>query len=873
VAVSFVAYTGTGGATQVEPTGTAQNDILLAVINATTSPTGPAGWTQVGSIRNASGEYTGVWWIRRGSSAPSYTWTGTIDGGVVAAFRGASNLLSASAQSAAGSAVSPSVTTTFDNSMIVCLYGDAGSSSITAPSGMTLTTGFFNAVAYVLQASAGASGTKTWGGTSLPVGSWTIALEPADKSFTASQSLGLTRTGDLTVVSGVSFTGSQSLSLSQSGAVLGLGAALTGSQSLSLSQAGAALKLDAKLTASQTLGLTGTGNLSVESRLLTGTLEIELTAGVWTDFTSRMDLKSGALVIRQGRPTVYDDVGAGTLTCSLFNDDGEIMPDNPSASFALAEGMRIRWKVTQSATTYTRFVGWISELVPDFPGESTIGARVAVTAVDALGLLGQRKLRSHWTELALATARAAGVQGDALEAAGTAIGWNATMTNYSTDAGATNGGYAYSGSDPNLAFSADRDISIGPVVTSSPSSNGNSNKTLPAVQSGSKCIQWLIKTPTQKPASGTPWFVSSPHPSSSATGFQIALRDNGSGTTNLVVMDVSGSTVTGTLLTGVCLGQWVLLTIKENGSNTSKCDVTATQLGDGTTGTVSSVSFDVKTILIVEFPTSTGSTSAAAFGGVIAFGSRTTALTVADASIAGSQGAVSSRLSEVQSVLSSLPIAWGTSGTFDTQCVTGTWSNRTALEVLQELMRTNLLSVAWARSRDSTIYTLGYDVVRPASSLVTIDSDGDCLGPPRLSRQTSARPTRVQIDAPGLSIVRVDATAEAALGSPQRLRSYTTVCANDGDMATIGDAVLAQRQRLRITQLQVDLTTGATDHTATLFDESGALSGLFPTCRATVTVPASHFGSSSLDYYVQGWTETYSSQRAVVTLDTDPCPA
>jgi hypothetical protein len=124
-----------------------------------------------------------------------------------------------------------------------------------------------------------------------------------------------------------------------------------------------------------------------------------------------------------------------------------------------------------------------------------------------------------------------------------------------------------------------------------------------------------------------------------------------------------------------------------------------------------------------------------------------------------------------------------------------------------------------------------------------------------------------------MSAISVDSTAEAGPGNPQRLKTVSTVCASESDLDYIGQTMLQARTRLRIEQLTVDLTTGVTDHTDELFDESGALTGLAPGKRIRAVVPVSHFGAATRDYYVQGWTETYTPKGVTVTIDTDPVPA
>lgn len=875
------------------PSGTTTGDVCIAVFafpGTVAQFTGPSGWTALFTPINIASntEVFAAYYRVSPPGAPSATTSGGTGrcSVLVQSYTGVDTTTPidvaahTTTATAATSVSETGVTTVTANARVVgAAMFDRSTVTAVTPSGYTadaataIAGGRVTGLASKAQAAAGATGSTSWATTSpsaVDNVAFTVALRPAAVLFSGTAASTTTAAGDLVdQAPGISFTGAPASTTATTTPTLNLGAKLTAAAS-----AGGATGTLGKLNLGLVMGgsrastTTATAALSTISRVLTGILEIELVAGsgTYTDFSDRLDIESTPLAIRQGRPTVFDDVGSGTLTCSLFNDDGNIMPDNPAASMALTEGMRIRWTVSQSGNDYRRIWGWISDLVPGFPGSSS--ANIALTAVDALGVLATRKLRSNWTEAALALARANSVHVDALEAAGTAIGINATMTNYSPDTGASSGSYAY-GSAPGLTFTQDRDTSCGPVVTSAPNSLGESNKTRPAIQASQKCVQWIVKTPSTQPAIGTPWIISSPHGATSATGIHIGVADNGAGRMKLVVYDVAATSILGTLFTDTPTGQWLLISCQENVSNTGKLDVTATVLADGTTLTTSSISFDVKNFREVEFPTTTGPTSAAAFGGVVAF-ARRAGLGYEDAVVNGPQGTIAQRLVDVEAACSALPVAWATTGTLTTQVVTGSWSDRYALEVLQELMRSGR-GLAWARSRDSVIYAIGSDELRPATPIATIDTDRDCQGPPMLSRSVANRPTRIEVLSPGLQVVRVDTVAEAATNNPQRSKSVTTVCASDSDMNDLGDALLTRITKLRISQMTVDLTTGVTDHAAELFSESGALTGMFPTARVRAIVPTSHFGAPTRDYWLQGWTETYTPNRVTVTMDTDPC--
>lgn len=185
MAISFVGSTHVGGVTVsgTEPSGTQPGDVLLAVINANAAPTGPAGWTKIGTnVPQGSGWVANVWIITRGASAPSLTWSGTsfqyLD---ISCWRGAKGTPNVTGQGSTGSNSAPSVTTTVANAMLVCLFASYDGSTPGAPSGMTDRTASgkqYNCIASLSLGAAGATGSKTFTGSTLTFAGWSVALEP-----------------------------------------------------------------------------------------------------------------------------------------------------------------------------------------------------------------------------------------------------------------------------------------------------------------------------------------------------------------------------------------------------------------------------------------------------------------------------------------------------------------------------------------------------------------------------------------------------------------------------------------------------------------------------------------------------------------------
>lgn len=189
VDAQYTDATGTG--TAVIPTGTQSGDVLIAIVlDNLGTPTNPGGWTQVGVNRVDVVTTVNVWYIQRTSSTPNLTWGGTGGSGTdidIVAYRGAAGTPNITGQSALNSAVAPSVTTTVDNCMLICLYADAADQTITVPAGMVSRTDASgtsnNAYAELQLGAAGATGTKTFTGTTDTIAAWSVALAPGPAGF------------------------------------------------------------------------------------------------------------------------------------------------------------------------------------------------------------------------------------------------------------------------------------------------------------------------------------------------------------------------------------------------------------------------------------------------------------------------------------------------------------------------------------------------------------------------------------------------------------------------------------------------------------------------------------------------------------------
>lgn len=600
-------------------------------------------------------------------------------------------------------------------------------------------------------------------------------------------------------------------------------------------------------------------------------LEFEFTPGVWTDVTSHICYEAAPVVIRQGSPTEFDDPGPAVLTFALANDTGEWMPGNISSPRypAWAKGMRVRWKATKGGTTYTRIVGWVTAIAASFPSSSTVQSVVHVTAIDALGLLAQRKLRSNHTERALYAARAGSLAIDVFEARPDTSPTVATMTQYSPDVAAGTTSTTW-GTGPNLTFGSDADSSFGGIVSCQES---GSNDTIANLRAGHKAVWFHVKTPSSQLAAGKVGVITTLHNAVNGGSpiLHFAFSPNVSGGNDLVIRNAA-NTATMATIGPVPAGQWVKVRVVGIAPGFTTANAGFARQ-DGTGGFGTNITLTVGSVRAIEFPAGvgTGDCTSASWGGVGGIASETELPDDSHSFVGASAGSVSNRVSTLAAVVSQLPVIFVQLGDLTLGASTGQWSDRSALEVLQEMLRTTS-GLALARSRDSVVYAVGADQLWPASPVATIDTDADCIGPPSLVDGAEARPTRVDVEWPGGTAVAIDTAAEAS--GQIRSRRVTTIARSNSDAKAVGTDILARASKgLRFSQVTIDLLAGKTDHTAALFSEGTSLGGLFPTQRVRLTVPYSHFGGVFVDAYVTGWVEEYAPDRSTVTLDTIPAGA
>ena len=130
-----------------------------------------------------------------------------------------------------------------------------------------------------------------------------------------------------------------------------------------------------------------------QGRVTAFKVEIMFTSG-YTDVTAYHDWHTPT-VIKRGRNSVLDVAQPGTLSLTLFNNDGRFTPASTSPYYPnVRPNVRIRVTVNGSI----RFTGYIDDWIPVYPSETDSEVRVQINATDRSRLLSRHILDSTYTE-------------------------------------------------------------------------------------------------------------------------------------------------------------------------------------------------------------------------------------------------------------------------------------------------------------------------------------------------------------------------------------------------------------------------------------------------------------------------------------------
>ena len=604
------------------------------------------------------------------------------------------------------------------------------------------------------------------------------------------------------------------------------------------------------------------------TQFTSATIEIEFTAGAWTDVSPYY---RPPIRLRLGRPTMFDDVGAGVLKVRLDNFDGRFMPDSMASPYwpNVVKSRRIRLKVTKAGTTWTRHVGWIQAWEPHFPSGSTSDAYVEITSVDALGLLAQRKLRSNWTEQLLKRARDLSVEGDAWEPIGQVNGLYAYMQNF-TENGGHPGPIATNFIDaPPLSFGSDELTSIGMVARVSSDSSRHSCSTGAQFPTGNKSIQFLYKAPNQHvPDITIPFTFATLYEGSRSRVGNLVLYDN-AGVNGFSVYNGANTSSLG-FVHNLDGGVWYLINIDQNPVNLNRSDFGAVRVVDGTVGALLNVDINVQNINGIDVPGYQGQTMDGSYGGIVAL--KDSGLQDYLHSIKTGNTSVAERMTSLASACGRLPVSFTQLGDWSALACTGDWSGRSALDVAAEIARTTRSTTTgtglmFARPKDSQVLAISGNLTRPVTPIATVSCDMELLEGIDMLSAVESSPTRITVSSPQTTITVVDDAAEAA-GEYRAVTVDTLSRQGYSDAADIGALYLAKNKGLRFGKIRIDLTAATNDVTAALFDESGANTGMFPTAKLRVTdLPPAFFTYPTRDTFIEGWDEIYDARGCSIEAD------
>lgn len=583
-------------------------------------------------------------------------------------------------------------------------------------------------------------------------------------------------------------------------------------------------------------------------------------------------LTSQPRIIKQGRSTPYEDIAAGSLTFSLANVDGRWTPGNQGSPYAawFKAGTQVRYVVERAGVWYPRFWGTITAIEPDFPGSHVAGAQTAVTVVDNLGFIETLRSESRWTtalryfsELDGAIWHAWRLRGDGAAGASfaqinPASGARAVV--FTTPTNPTGGVGA-------LSYGSADGLSVDGMVSLRPSSTRWSSVVKISLPSQTRAVGMWIRFPgtvQTSPTSSYRRVLQFLNAAGVSIGHVHIAFTWGSGDNLLWTIEVGEILDATEFAWSVGASRWDLLRITDVGGGWS-----AFQLGSNPPR---SFPMDLTAVTRIAVGGVTGMDCAEMdVAGIVASSSP---IGLPNSAAYGQVEGVSNLIGDTNNLSAFSPKSFyiPTSADGSAPSAMGDWAGRPLAEVARTVARTAGAGVLWARSSDSTLYVIPGAQCYPASPVVTLSAEGDLIGAPRLTHSIADRPTRVLIAAPTGDEMVVDTVLEASLAGQERRLDVETFAVDAAAARDIGAAVLAiAGDGTRISEAMIDLVSGTTAGVVeALFAAPGDIPALYPTARLRFTVPASHFGASTVDGHVQGWVETYAEDSASITVDLSP---
>ncbi len=590
-------------------------------------------------------------------------------------------------------------------------------------------------------------------------------------------------------------------------------------------------------------------------------VEVELTAGVWTDITT--SVVGYSIEITVGKDSPAGDIQPGTLDLILDNFDGTWTPDNPLSTYYpnVVEGKRIRVVVNKGTpggystgaygtgpysgtlASSARFVGRVTTWEPDFPDVPN-QSKTRVQAVDALGDLARNTMPLPLLPM--------------LQAEEATISAGPTQACFLFP---LRGGYRY----------LDAVAGVASLTAYQPTTGGElswqADASFPG--GGDDCVSLTNGVGFQ--------FTPGALFSAAWSGIGVAVRLNAGSSGKFLTM--TDRRPFRPNLNGFC-AEWdgvSAITFVEYvaGTGTTLATVTAEPgwhvvsfdpnnfYVDGDTYTVSPtlpVSWELVYLggqmdISARDLFASQSNLLAAHSYLLATGQSLATVTQNVATQAGIDG-LNASLGWSSSVSSVIAVPPATDG-------------RSALDVVADLANSQagIAYVAYSMSDPQPIILVANADSRDTAVDLTLDAEDDLVGGPTLDRnvyeKVSSATAKTSLD----SVTVTDATLTGTYGASTAERQ--SVLSDANMLAASASDLIAQTKssKLRLSKVTFDLATASNDLYSNWF-------GLAPGERVRVSnLPSTYFGVTQMDGYVLGWTERPTVYGYEVTLNLQPADA
>ena len=568
---------------------------------------------------------------------------------------------------------------------------------------------------------------------------------------------------------------------------------------------------------------------------------VELYLGAWVDVTA-WHVGESSTSLHFGRNNAYSDIGTGTCSFALRNEDGRFTPRSTTSPYTphVKRGIPVRLSGNHGTGAVRVFTGTADNLAPTWPDRGLAGGIVTLSCTDLLADLEKITFVDRWTEEARAIARAGSTWCDipALTGDSSAI----TLDNDGVTT-TTLGTCTVSGPP---SFSSPQGLTLARSFTTTA---GSASSIWVATQGAVQSANFWINLPTDV----LPVITSAGGYVAIVGGVIIGVKmlDASTGIVDLVLGVGSGLP---TILADVADGAWRHIAMRPVVGTPTTTLITVSDTTGAVVATYTAAA-DMR-------GTSAGFGShTMTFAGIVLSGAAVGISTIRG--LATGTDSLSATYAALQSYTPTVT-SWALTGAEDPTIGEPTWAGRTPAAVLQQLART-VQGIGWCRP-DGTIELITDSVANPVVPVVTLqtEQDLDASVVPTWADAGTEQPTRVVVSyATGATTV-VNTTDEAT-GRRQEGPTVNTCAASVADAQTVGQAALAASDALRVSQLGIDLY-------ASVQDVWAAFLGLFPTqLLGTSPWPVQMTGGTTdLDIAVQGWGVDISEEAWRYTLDCSP---